>query len=275
MSEETFGRACRPTEILRRPLHQRRAKEGMEEVGLPSRMHQLNVYFRNPEYLAYLQGQLRASNVLDYFATSEFYEQGCNNALLRQQGLQLDGVQDDAEAMARLEAGLKRLVGIEYVVAHARTPDLFVIHKRQRSGPEDVRVIEAYYVLHGDIRMAADLYTLLGSRLVSLRCIKMQEGEERGKREEKTRKEQALIPSCQQLSTLSSLQTSMGLARRAQERFSPRQGHAWRVLAESAENGEEEEGSHAEDDAVGSKEGGALVDANVAAIASVGQEGGG
>lgn len=47
------------------------------------------------------------------------------------------------------------------------------------------------------------------------------------------------------------------------------------MLAESTENGEEEEGSHAEDDAVGSKEGGALVDANVAAIASVGQEGGG
>lgn len=164
-------------------------------MGLPSRVHQLNVYFRNPEYLAYLQGQLRASNVLDYFATSEFYEQGCNNALLRQQGLQLDGVQDDAEAMARLEAGLRRLVGIEYVVAHARTPDLFVIHKRQRSGPEDVRVIEAYYVLHGDIRMAADLYSLLGSRLVSMRCIKMQEGDGRGGRRQEGTSSDPFLPT--------------------------------------------------------------------------------
>lgn len=71
----------------------------------------------------------------------------------------------------------------------------------------------------------------------------------------------------------------MGLARRAQERFSPRQGHAWRVLAESAEDqsGDDEqgeEGTEAQEQEVAFPEAGndkEILDANVVAIATAGQ----
>lgn len=136
-----------------------------EEAAAPTRSQQLVTYFRHPEYLSAIGGQLTPQNILDYFRYSSFYEQNCNNAILQMQNtadlhslLQWDP--------QRLEEELKRFVGVEYVVVHAMPPELFVIHQRWRSSPTESRILECFYVLHGNIQMAADIYTILGSKLV-------------------------------------------------------------------------------------------------------------
>lgn len=140
----------------------------MEEgAGPPSRSQQLVSFFRHPEYLAAIGGQLTPNNVLDYFRYSSYYEQDCNNAILQMQNTaNLDSMLSwDPN---RLEEELKRFIGLEYVVVHAKPPDLFVIHQRWRSSPNQTKVLESYYVHHGNIHMAADIYSILGSKLVRL-----------------------------------------------------------------------------------------------------------
>lgn len=151
----------------------------MDEPAAPSRGQQLVTFFRHPEYLSAIGGQLTPSNILDYFRYSAFYEQNCNNAILQMQNtadlsnmLQWDPL--------RLQEELKRFVGVEYVVVHAKPPELFVIHQRWRSSPTQTKVLECYYVLHGNIHMAADIYTILGSKLVRRQrirhCLHADEG---------------------------------------------------------------------------------------------------
>lgn len=131
-----------------------------------TRNEQLTTFFRHPEYLAAIGGQLNSSNVLDYFRYSSYYDPACNNAIL-----QMQNTADLANMLTwdpqRLEEELKRFIGLEYVVVHAKPPDLFVIHQRWRSSPTQTKVLECFYVNHGNVHMAADLYSILGSKLVS------------------------------------------------------------------------------------------------------------
>lgn len=61
----------------------------------------------------------------------------------------------------------REMVGIEYVVALAQEPKLFLIHKRHRHGYDDVELLASYYVLDGSIYMCPDLYSVLSMRLAS------------------------------------------------------------------------------------------------------------
>lgn len=202
----------------------------------PNRSDQLTTFFRHPEYLRAVGGQLTQFTVLDYFSKSDYYEQGCNNAILQMQsaannftplpavgetinGSSLDGQnQQGLSGWERrndpfiVEEELKRFTGLEYVLVHAKPPDLFVIHKRWRSSPTITHVLEAYYILQGNITMAADVLTILGNKFIS---------------------------------TVSSLQQSLQIARNAQPDFNPREGYAWRIAAEvqpeDASEGENEQ----------------------------------
>lgn len=186
-------------------------------------------FFRYPEYIRAVGGQLTPFNVLDYFSKSDFYEPSCNNAVLQMQsaasnlppppaGTMQGGAGAEANAALAawerrndplvIEQELRRFVGLEFVVVHAKPPDLFVIHKRWRTGPTQTKVLDVYYILQGNVTMAADLYTILGSRL---------------------------------LSTVSALESSLSLARNAQPDFNPREGHAWRIAAETQPDDEEDE----------------------------------
>lgn len=194
----------------------------MEASG--SRSEQLTTFFRYPEYIRAVGGQLTQYNVLDYFSKSDFYEPGCNNAVLQMQtaatnlpypiappgGAESTGPNSAYGAAltawerrndpAAVEQELRRFVGVEYVLVHAKPPDLFVVHKRWRSSATHADVLDVYYILHGNVTMAADTYTVLGARL---------------------------------LSACSALQSSLSLARNAQSSFNPREGHAWRIAAEA------------------------------------------
>lgn len=102
--------------------------------------------------------------MLDYFAQSPFYDPTSNNAVLRMQ------TQYSVEAgMGGLNEAeeLKRFVGIEFAVTRADPPDMFVIEKRDRTSPTEVRPIAAYYVLHNSIYQAPDLYSVISNRLLS------------------------------------------------------------------------------------------------------------
>lgn len=137
--------------------------------GAPqNRRQQLVTFFRHPEYLSAINGQLTCNNILDYFRYSGFYEQNCNNAILQMQNTANPSLLLNMEPW-KLEEELKRFVGLEYVVVHAKPPDLFVIHQRWRSSPTQTKVLECFYVHHGNIHMAADIYTILGSKLVRQR----------------------------------------------------------------------------------------------------------
>lgn len=196
----------------------------------PSRSDQLTTYFRNPEYLRAVGGQLTQYTVLDYFSKSDYYEQGCNNAILQMQSAATNvpfthpaeisnGNSEGLSAWERkndpfiIEQELKRFTGLEYVLVHAKQPDLFVIHKRWRSSPTITNTLEAYYVLQGNITMAADILAILGNKFVS---------------------------------TVSSLQQSLQIARNAQPDFNPREGYAWRIAAEAqaedTNEGDDEQG---------------------------------
>jgi mediator of RNA polymerase II transcription subunit 6 len=132
-----------------------------------SRSQELITFFRHPEYLSAIGGQLTCTNILDYFRYSQFFEQSCNNAILQMQNTANMSMMMNMEP-SKLEEELKRFVGVEYIVVHAKPPDLFVIHKRWRSSPTQTKVLDCFYVHHGNVQMAADIYTILGNKLVSV-----------------------------------------------------------------------------------------------------------
>ncbi|CAK9866487.1 unnamed protein product [Sphagnum jensenii] len=93
--------------------------------------------------------------VFDYFALSPFYDRSCSNERLRM------------ELIHPLDmAHLSKRTGIEYILQEAQEPNLFVIRKQKREGPEKVTALAAYYVLDGSIYQAPQLYTVIGSRVV-------------------------------------------------------------------------------------------------------------
>ncbi|QRW00226.1 mediator of RNA polymerase II transcription subunit [Ceratobasidium sp. AG-Ba] len=145
-------------------------------------------------------GSLTTANVLDYFAACQlFWDPQCNNNILRMQSQHIEN------APVNLDE-LKTMKGIEYAVVHAEPPTLFIIHKRERLSPTEVRPLEAYYVYRNTIHKAFDLYSLLSNRL---------------------------------LTTVNCLSDSLDLIRPHKPEFSPRTGYQWNIIDDSPEDGED------------------------------------
>ncbi|KAG8702189.1 Mediator of RNA polymerase II transcription subunit 6 [Ceratobasidium sp. 394] len=144
-------------------------------------------------------GPLTSANVLDYFAACQlFWDPECNNNILRMQSQHLG-------TSVNLDE-LKTMRGIEYAVVHAEPPTLFVIHKRERLSPTEVRPLEAYYVYKNTIHKAFDLYSLVSNRL---------------------------------LTAVNCLSDSLNLIRPYKPEFSPRTGYQWNIIDDSPEDGED------------------------------------
>ncbi|KAH7883846.1 MED6-domain-containing protein [Phlebopus sp. FC_14] len=106
-------------------------------------------------------GPLTAENVFDYFTTSMFYDKQSNNQVLRMQTMHTGtSILNESEE-------LRRFTGIEFALVHAQPPSLFIIHKRDRLSPEEVRPIAAYFVINNRIYQSPDVYTLLSNRLLT------------------------------------------------------------------------------------------------------------
>ncbi|KDQ20644.1 hypothetical protein BOTBODRAFT_40754 [Botryobasidium botryosum FD-172 SS1] len=138
---------------------------------------------------------LNTQSAFDYFKTSPWYnsEPSSTNQILRMQtqhtGIELS-ITDEAEE-------LRKFTGIEFAIVHAVPPSLFVIHKRERLSPEEVRPMEAYYIINNRIQQSPDLYSLLANRLNA---------------------------------ALYNLRSSLSTVRAHRPDYTPRRGHQWPVL---------------------------------------------
>ncbi|KAF9535491.1 MED6-domain-containing protein [Crepidotus variabilis] len=139
-------------------------------------------------------GSLNAENVFDYFATSMFYDKQSNNQVLRMQTMHT-GVPVKDEA-----AELRRFTGIEFAVVHAQPPTFFVIQKRERLSPDEVKPLAAYFIMNNRIYQSPDLYTVISNRL---------------------------------LTSLSALQSSLDILRKHRPDYTPRTGFVWPIAGPS------------------------------------------
>nr|GAT49699.1 MED6-domain-containing protein [Mycena chlorophos] len=165
-------------------------------------------------------GPLTAENVFDYFSTSMFYDKQSNNQVLRMQTMHTGA------ELANEAEELKRFTGVEFAVVHAEPPSFFVIHKRDRLSPEEVRPLAAYFVMNNRIYQSPDVYTVLSNRL---------------------------------LTSLTSLQTSLDILRSRRPDYLPRTGFVWPVVEstnpdDSKKKGQHETGSQPDTQARGESE---------------------
>ena len=102
---------------------------------------------------------INGENALEYFYTSPFFDSRSNN-----QSLRLQGVEN-----ARREGILQSLTGKEYVLDTVNTaePNLFVVREQLRRSPRpnDVSLMNVFYILDGVIYQSPVLLDLLNSRM--------------------------------------------------------------------------------------------------------------
>ncbi|KAF0709470.1 Aste57867_5909 [Aphanomyces stellatus] len=125
----------------------------MEAPRPPAHSDDYNASYRDNVWLG--QFELNHQTVLYYFAGSPWYDKSCNNEILKMQRRPLEH--------------LVSMTGIEYELqpndAKQLPQNLFVIHKKNRTGPRTAAVMAIYYVLDQTIYQAPNTYTLLTSRL--------------------------------------------------------------------------------------------------------------
>ncbi|EAU93412.2 hypothetical protein CC1G_04391 [Coprinopsis cinerea okayama7 len=158
----------------------------------------------NPKYpYPQANGPLTEQNVFDYFATSMFYDKQSNNQVLRMQTI-YTGVPIANEAEE-----LRRFTGIEFAVVHAQPPAFFIIHKRERISPDEVKPLAAYFINNNRIYQAPDLYSLLSNRL---------------------------------LTSVSALQTTLDVLRKKRPDYTPRTGFVWPIVGEPEDDAKKKAG---------------------------------
>jgi mediator of RNA polymerase II transcription subunit 6 len=117
--------------------------------------------------------------VLPYFASSPFFDQTSNNAVLMNQAMYNQNMLHIVATREAFEGRLKTMSGLEYVVAQepAETAPgtgtgVWVIRKqtrRKRPGQEDeITVHSTYFVVGENVYMAPAVGDVIESRLVSL-----------------------------------------------------------------------------------------------------------
>ncbi|GAV48289.1 hypothetical protein ZYGR_0I05860 [Zygosaccharomyces rouxii] len=68
---------------------------------------------------------------------------------------------------AILERELSKMKGLEYVVAHIREPDFWIIKKQNRLGPYQVQVLQDYYIIGANVYQSPSVFRIIQSRLMS------------------------------------------------------------------------------------------------------------
>ncbi|KAF9270525.1 MED6-domain-containing protein [Marasmius fiardii PR-910] len=156
-------------------------------------------------------GPLTTENVFEYFATSMFYDKQSNNQVLRMQTIHT-GV-----PLVNEVEELKRFTGVEFAVVHSQPPSFFIIHKRERLSPEEVKPLAAYFIMNNRIYQSPDIYTVLSNRL---------------------------------LTSLHSIETSLEILRRHRPDYTPRTGFVWPIVdpSLSSDGSKKQEDSNSVDD---------------------------
>ncbi|KAJ6501700.1 MED6-domain-containing protein [Mycena vitilis] len=118
-------------------------------------------------------GPLTTENVFEYFTTSMFYDKQSNNQVLRMQTMHTGtAIANEAEELRHATRAPQylRFTGVEFAVVHAEPPSMFIIHKRERLSPDEVRPLAAYFIMNNRIYQSPDVYTVLSNRLLTSIC---------------------------------------------------------------------------------------------------------
>ncbi|KAF5375052.1 hypothetical protein D9758_000056 [Tetrapyrgos nigripes] len=142
-------------------------------------------------------GPLTEENVFEYFTTSMFYDKQSNNQVLR---MQTQHAVMPSASIESEESKLKKMVGQEFAVVHSQPPQFFIIQKRERLSPDEVKPLAAYFVMNNRIYQAPDVYTILSNRL---------------------------------LASLHSIQSSLDILRSHRPDYTPRTGFVWPIVEPS------------------------------------------
>ncbi|TFK23092.1 MED6-domain-containing protein [Coprinopsis marcescibilis] len=143
-----------------------------------------------------VNGPLTAENVFEYFSHSDYYDKQSNNQVLRMQT-----TFTGAGPLTNEAEELRRFTGIEFAVVHAEPPSFFIIHKRERLSPDEVKPVAVYFIIDNQIFQAPDLYSLLSNHL---------------------------------LTTVSTLQSSLDILRKNRPDYTPRTGFVWPIVGDPA-----------------------------------------
>lgn len=100
---------------------------------------------------------------------------------------------------------LRRFTGTEFALVQSQPepPSMFIIQKRERISPDEVRPLAVYFIMNNRIYQSPDLYTVLSNRL---------------------------------LTSLSSLQSSLDILRRHRPDYTPRTGFVWPITDSSMQD---------------------------------------
>ncbi|BEI86779.1 hypothetical protein CcaverHIS002_0701250 [Cutaneotrichosporon cavernicola] len=123
-----------------------------------------HIHWQWPEAIAAnpARSLANADLAIDYFAFSPFWDPQSNNGVLRTQNIATPGYGSAQEKIDLL--GLTG--GFEYVVSHARPPELFVIHRRPVTGKGTRGApTHAYFILQDRVYMAPNLHHIVRTRV--------------------------------------------------------------------------------------------------------------
>ncbi|VEU23958.1 DEKNAAC105097 [Brettanomyces naardenensis] len=109
---------------------------------------------------------LRTDNVLEYFSQSPFFDRTSNNQVLKMQN-QFSDANYISRPYQSLVDDLKKMRGIEFIIAMVREPDFWVIRKEHRHSETEVRTLADFYIIGSSVYMAPSIHAILSSRLLS------------------------------------------------------------------------------------------------------------
>lgn len=123
------------------------------------------IQWKSPEWIQ--QFGLHTGNVLDYFSESPFYDRTSNNQVLRMQ-FQFQPIPPNVTNIQKFfQSRLSEMVGPEFVVAHVREPDFWVIRRQKRLSPTTALPEQDFYIIGANIYQSPKVYDILSSRLLS------------------------------------------------------------------------------------------------------------
>ncbi|KAG7711996.1 hypothetical protein KL914_000638 [Ogataea haglerorum] len=120
--------------------------------------------WRSPEWVNMFG--LRTDNVLEYFAQSPFFDRTSNNQVLKMQN-QFTDTNYYSKPYDQLLQDLRKMKGIEFVIAMVGEPDFWVIRKQNRLSENETVTISDYYIIGSSVYMAPITHSVLSSRFLA------------------------------------------------------------------------------------------------------------
>ncbi|KAI0460971.1 hypothetical protein LJB42_001300 [Komagataella kurtzmanii] len=122
--------------------------------------------WKSPEWIQTFG--LRTDNVLEYFSQSPFFDRSSNNQVLKMQSQFNEQFQIQLQQNPHfLQQELKKMKGVEFIVAYTQEPNFWVIRKQFRKSPNEADALNDYYIIGANVYMAPVLNDVISSRLLS------------------------------------------------------------------------------------------------------------